>query len=418
MAVLLYRLGIGLYHLGIRLAALFNPKARQWVQGRAGWREALHNWRANVPAQAKVVWMHCASLGEFEQGRPVLEQLRQRYPDLQVVLSFYSPSGYEQRKNYSGADYVCYLPADSPANSQRWLSELQPDLIVFVKYEFWYFHLKAAFQRNIPTYIIAASFRADQIFFRWYGQLFRQLLQSFAHLYVQTAKDADLLSTLDLKQVTVAGDPRVDQVLSIASADYHFPLIAQFAAQHKVFIAGSSWPPGEEILLADQQLWAGDWKLLIAPHDISAGHVQQIIDRLELRWVRYSSAPSPEDLQQARVLILDTIGMLSRVYRYGDLAYIGGGFGRSIHNTLEPAAHGLPVLFGPRHEKFSEAITLLQRGGAFLIESTEEFQQVFAHLSLPENHRQAAAVIQSYLQENQGAASLIAEELGAALRLE
>ena len=418
MSVLLYRLAVGAYHLAIRLAALFNPKAKAWVDGRTGWLEDLRRWRASLRTEDRVVWMHAASLGEFEQGRPVLEQLRKDYPNLKIALSFYSPSGYEQRKNYATADYVCYLPADTARNAQHWISSLRPDLIVFVKYEFWYFHLQAAFSQNIPTYLIAGAFRREQSFFRWYGGMFLELLRQFRHLHVQTIADQNLLKQYGLEAVTVTGDPRVDQVMSIAELEVHYPRIATFGEGVELFIAGSTWPPGETILLSNGQQWRTDWKLLIAPHDISAGHVQQIVDRCPLPPLRYSTEPSAEELRAARILILDTIGMLSRVYRYGSLVYIGGGFGRSIHNTLEPAAYGLPILFGPKHKKFAEAVALSQRGGAFVIENQEDFDQRFEALRNPEARAIASREVAKYLQENRGATERIVADLSKVLRPE
>ncbi len=418
MSVLLYRLAIGLYHFGIRIAALFNAKAASWVQGRKNWLEKLQAWRQSVPADAKVLWMHCASLGEFEQGRSVLEQLRKDHPDLQLVLSFYSPSGYEQRKDYPVANYVCYLPHDGPSRARQWLDELRPNTIVFVKYEFWYFHLQAAFQRHIPTYLIAAVFRPDQLFFQWYGKAFRKLLSNFTHLYVQTTNDANLLNAHDITNTTGVGDPRVDQVIALAESEAAFPVVEAFGNGHKVLIAGSTWPPGEKILFAKPELWEQDWKLLIAPHDISEGHVKQIVKDCPLPYVRYSAKPSNDELQQARVLILDTIGMLSRVYRCGDLAYIGGGFGRSIHNTLEPAAHGLPIIFGPKHEKFFEAVQLKEQGGAFVIKNEVDFQQVFQQMQDPENRKRAVKQVMNYLADNRGAASSIANALGEGFQRE
>lgn len=415
MSVLLYRFAIGFYHLAIRLAAVFNAKAAAWVQGRRDWLGQLQAWRQAVPAEAQVLWMHCASLGEFEQGRPVLEQLRREHPDLQIVLSFYSPSGYEQRKNYPTANYVCYLPPDGPRRARQWLEVLSPDLIVFVKYEFWYFHLKSAFQRQVPVYLIAGVFRPNQLFFRWYGRAFKAVLSRFAHLYVQTDKDLSLLHAHGIENASAVGDPRVDQVIALAESEVQFPVVNSFRAGHKVLIAGSTWPPGESILLSDQEWWTADWKLIIAPHDISEGHISQIIKACQIPFVRYSSNPSEESLRSARILILDTIGMLSRVYRCGDLAYIGGGFGRSIHNTLEPAAHGLPVIFGPRHGKFFEAIRLREMGGAFVINNEEDFREVFDQLQGAEKRARAVNQVLGYLADNRGAASAIAGALSKVL---
>ncbi|MEL6835685.1 MAG: glycosyltransferase N-terminal domain-containing protein [Bacteroidota bacterium] len=418
MGSLLYRIAVSAYHLGIRLAALFNPKARAWVDGRQNWLADLQGWRSTIAANDKVLWMHCASLGEFEQGRPVLEQLRKDFPHLKIVLSFYSPSGYELRKNYAAADYICYLPADTSSNAQGWITNLRPDLIVFVKYEFWYFHLQAAFDQRIPTFLIAGAFRPQQLFFRWYGRTFLQLLHRFQHLHVQTLADQQLLQSHGLEQVTVTGDPRVDQVMTIAQETVQYPPIAAFATGAQVFIAGSTWPPGEAILLAQKEWWSSDWKLLIAPHDISESHVQQIIDRCPLPALRYSSEPTESELRGARILVLDTIGMLSRVYRYGRLVYVGGGFGRSIHNTLEPAAYGLPLLFGPKHHKFAEAVALRESGGAFVIENKADFEACFAELRDPSARALASREVVSYLQQNQGATARIIVDLTKVLRPE
>ncbi len=418
MSQLLYRFAIGAYHLGIRFAAWFNPKAKAWVVGRQNWLAKLKRWRQEVQLNDRVLWMHCASLGEFEQGRPVLEQLRTEFPDLKIVLSFYSPSGYELRKHYAAADYICYLPADTPNNAQQWIVTLQPDLIVFVKYEFWYFHLQAAFDQRIPTYLIAGAFRPKQLFFRWYGKTFQTLLRQFQHLHVQTKSDEDLLKEHGIHKVTVTGDPRVDQVMTIAQIEAQYPAIAAFATGAQLFIAGSTWPPGEAILLAKKEWWTSDWKLLIAPHDIGENHIQQIINRCPMPALRYSSEPSEAHLRAARILILDTIGMLSRVYRYGRLVYIGGGFGRSIHNTLEPAAYGLPILFGPKYHKFTEAVSLAERGGAFVIENEADFESRFTELQLASARALASREVVNYLQENQGATARIVADLAEILRPE
>lgn len=418
MSVLLYRLAIGLYHLGIRIAALFNAKAASWVRGRHAWKKQLKDWRKTIPKGAQVLWMHCASLGEFEQGRPVLERMRTEWPELKIVLSFYSPSGYEQRKNYPAADYVCYLPPDGPLRARNWIATLRPDLIVFVKYEFWYYHLKAVFRRRIPTYLIAGVFRPKQLFFQWYGATFRRLLASFTHLYVQTSADLEQLQQVGIENATVAGDPRVDQVLTLAETEEQFPMIDTFAEGHQLLIAGSTWPPGEAILLADRERWSGEWKLLIAPHDIAEAHVKQICEACPVPVLRYSSQPSESDLRKARILVLDTIGMLSRVYRCGDLAYIGGGFGRSIHNTLEPAAHGLPVIFGPKHEKFFEAVQLREMGGGFVVRNEADFEQIFTELKSKSSREAASAQVALYLKRNRGAASRIAGALSHRLRQE
>jgi 3-deoxy-D-manno-octulosonic-acid transferase len=356
--------------------------------------------------------MHCASLGEFEQGRPVLERIRDEHPEALMVLTFYSPSGYEQQANYPHADYIAYLPADGPGRAKAWIAELRPKLVIFVKYEFWAFYLRELFQGQVPVVLIGGVFRADQLFFRWYGGFFLQLLKGFDRLFVQREVDAELLKTHGVDKVTVAGDPRIDRVLEIARGEIDFPLVAAFKQHESVFIGGSTWPPGERILLKDQEQWRTGWKLLLAPHDIGEAHIQQLEAQLQLPYCRYSQQPSEEELQRSRVLIVDTIGMLSRLYHYGDLAYIGGGFGVSIHNILEPAAHGLPVLIGPTHHKFQEAQTLLAEGGAFEINNEEEFRQRFTSLQKTAEMKKARTAVSEYLRANAGATNKIMEGLG------
>lgn len=411
MIALLYLLIVSLYHVAIYLASLFKPKARAWVDGRKDWQGKLLLWRKNIPTEAKVLWMHCASLGEFEQGRPILELIHERYPDYQIVLSFYSPSGYEQQADYPHADYVTYLPADSPSNARHWVEELRPNLVIFVKYEFWVFHLKALFAAGIPVFLVAGSFREKQLFFQWYGGYFRELLSGFQHLYVQNQSDQDLLHRFGITSVTVAGDPRVDRVLGIAQEEINFPLVASFKGTERLFIGGSTWPVGEQILLTRQAYWEKDWKLLLAPHDISEAHLKNIEALLDVPFCRYSQLVPNQDLSPYRVLILDTIGMLSRVYHYGELAYIGGGFGKSIHNILEPAAHGLPILFGPNHQKFQEALTLKSQRGAFEIINFVDFERYFIGFQEEKVLHQAEKAVRDYLVANQGAAERIVGEL-------
>ena len=411
MTAFIYRLAISLYHAAIYLASWFTPKAKAWVEGRKGWRGSLHAWRSSIPADAKVLWMHCASLGEFEQGRPILELIREKHTNYQIVLSFYSPSGYEQQADYPHADNVTYLPADSPSNARHWVEVLRPNLVVFVKYEFWAFHLKALFAAGIPVFLIAGSFRDKQLFFQWYGGYFLDLLRGFQHLYVQNQRDQDLLHRFGITSVTVAGDPRVDRVLAIARQEINFPLVAAFKGKERLFIGGSTWPAGEKILLHQQAHWENDWKLLLAPHDISEPHLRNIEALLKVPCCRYSQLTSGDDLEPYRVMILDTIGMLSRVYHYGELAYIGGGFGKSIHNTLEPASHGLPILFGPHHQKFQEALTLKSKGGAFEILNFKYFECYFNDFQDKKVFAQAQKAVRDYLAANQGAAERIVGEL-------
>ncbi len=407
MTNIFYRLGVGIYHLVIRIIAAFNPKAKAWVDGRKDNIERLKNWRITLKNDTPLLWMHCASLGEFEQGRPVLEQFRKQFPQYKIALSFYSPSGFEQRKNYNGADWVGYLPADSNKNAHEWLGVLQPSLVIFVKYEFWVAHLAALFEAKIPGFLIAASFREDQLFFKWYTSFFRQLLHGFEYIFTQSQKDIELLKTIHIHKAVFAGDPRVDRVLEIAAKAESVPEINDFKGTEKLLIAGSSWPPDEDILLTDQKYWAKNWKLLIVPHEVNDRHISQVCNKIKLPSIRFSDIQLDTNLSEIRIMVLDKIGMLSKVYRYANLAYIGGGFGTSIHNTLEPAAFNLPIFIGPKYHKFPEAVAFIEQKGAFLIKNKEDFHKHFSTLCLDENRQKASRIIQQYMDMNKGATEQI-----------
>lgn len=410
----MYYLFIKCYHLLLHLASPFHAKARQWVRGRRGWRSALTNWRRSVAGERPLIWMHCASLGEFEQGRPVLEGLRGQYPDAALVLTFFSPSGYEQRKSYAGADYVAYLPPDGPGNARFWLDTLRPDLAIFVKYEFWYYHLRALQQRGTPTLLIAAQLRPRQLSLPGYGGLLLRLLQGFDHIFAQTEASQALLRQKGLQRLSLAGDPRVDRVAAIAEEATDYPLIQQFAEGFHLLIAGSSWEADEKLLssLSQQPAWPADWKMLIAPHRTDESHVADLLQRLPPNTLRYSTAPGEAELRRARLLVLDTIGMLSQVYRYGRLAYIGGGFGAGIHNTLEPIAHGLPVIFGPRHGKFPEAEALLVTGGGFCVRDETELASVFTDLLSEDRYTKASRAALGYIDRQRGSTEKILAWIG------
>lgn len=409
----LYSLGIALYHLLIRLAALLgHPKAVQWTAGRRHWLRELRRWRDSRPGQ-EVCWMHCASLGEFEQGRPVLEEIRRRRPELLLVLTFYSPSGYLQRRHYSGADYIAYLPPDSARNARNWIDSLRPQQIIFVKYDFWPQLLLAAARARIPLYLIAAHFRAGQWFFRPWAGFSRQLLDCFTHLYLQDSSSQPLLDRLGVHRHSVAGDPRVDRVLSIAGQRQDYPLLAGFCGRpgQCLLIAGSTWPADEAMLLD----WAHTempphWKLLLVPHETGEQHLQALTAAIRLPWLRYTQAAGRQ-LADARVMLLDTMGMLSQIYRYGQVAYVGGGFGAGVHNTLEPAAHGLPVIFGPRHHKFIETARLQQQGGGFGLQRPQDFAPCL-ELLLDDERRQAAGrAARACVESLAGATDRIVEDI-------
>lgn len=405
----LYTIAIYLYYLGIRLLSLFSPKARQWVAGRRGLWIQLEAFRADLPVNASVLWIHCASLGEFEQGRPVIEAMRDRFPDVRIVLSFFSPSGYEVRKEYDQVDLVCYLPIDLPGPARRFVTTLRPDLAIFVKYEFWYHHLRCLHEAEVPTLLISAIFRPEQLFFRSYAGWYRQMLFFFEHIFVQDESSARLLEGIGYTQITVAGDSRVDRVLQLSRSAPEYALVARFTADHPVWIAGSTWPADEQLLLPFfAQHLPDHWRIILAPHEIGEAHLQSIEAGAEIPLIRYSRAQTrPEELADARMLLIDNIGMLSSLYQYGRLAYIGGGFGKAIHNLLEPIAFRLPVLFGPRHEKFQEANYLIRHGGGYAVQNAVELRERFEQLQDEEAYQQAAEQAYAYLLEQQGSTEKI-----------
>jgi 3-deoxy-D-manno-octulosonic-acid transferase len=409
----MYDLIIRLFVGVLRLAAVFNVKARLWVEGRRNWRK---RYRVAFRKTAPVLWVHAASLGEFEQGRPVIEAFREKFPDWQVVLTFFSPSGYEIRKNYDRADWVTYLPADTRRNARDFLELVQPDRAIFIKYEFWSNYLHELRRRGVPTLLVSALFREGQPFFRPWGGFWRRMLGCVAHFFVQNAASAALLRRLGFENVTVAGDTRVDRVLKLAAGAIENDLARAFTAGHDpVFIAGSSWPADEAVFLPVlQQPEFQHFKAIIAPHEPSPAHLQRLEKLLGADMVRYSQA-QPETAGAARFLVIDNVGMLNTLYRYGTLAYIGGGFGSGIHNILEPAAYGLPVLFGPNYGKFEEARELVARGGAFVVQDSAALARTLDHLSQPRAYRTGASAVTAFLQESRGATRLIMEYLGGTL---
>lgn len=401
--ILFYELFIRLLTTGIRLAAVFQSKARRWVLGRRHWRT---RYRAAFQKKGRVLWVHAASLGEFEQGRPLIESFREAFPGWQIVLTFFSPSGYEIRKNYPHADFVCYLPADTRRNARDFIDLIRPDAAVFVKYEFWANYLLELKRRATPTLLVSALFRPGQPFFHWYGGIWRRMLGCFTHFFVQNQNSGWLLQNLGFQNVTVAGDTRVDRVLKLAENAPENEIVRTFAGEHPVFVAGSSWEADESVFLpALNRPEFQQFKIVIAPHEPSEKHLAQLIQKLNRPFIRYSEYLSR--LQPADVLLIDNVGMLNTLYRYGTVAYIGGGFGKGIHNTLEPAAFGLPVLFGPRYEKFEEARQLVARGGAFAIRDTEDLVAALQKLQDPFAYQQASLAVQAYLAESRGATEQI-----------
>lgn len=405
----MYTLSIRLYTLFLRFAALFHPKARRWVEGRRNWQA---RYQAAFQPAGKVLWVHAASLGEFEQGRPVMEAFRQRYPDWQLVLTFFSPSGYEIRKNYPGADFVCYLPADTPGQVRDFLDWLQPDLVIMIKYEFWANYLFALHRRNIPVLLISGLFRPDQRFFKPWGGFWRRVLGCFTHFFVQNEISQQLLAGIGLHNSTLAGDTRIDRVLQLAAQAPENERVRHFAQGARVLIAGSSWEADERIL-ADwlRSPAAGGYKLIIAPHEPSEAHIRQLEALLPLPVVRYSHYDPGAD-SGIRVMVIDNVGMLNTLYRYGHLAFIGGGFGKGIHNTLEPAAFGLPVLFGPRYRAFEEACAFIAGGGAFEVQDAAGLEAALRRLEATEAYERAAMAVGNYLRAQRGATERIMAFVG------
>ncbi|MCB0807291.1 MAG: 3-deoxy-D-manno-octulosonic acid transferase, partial [Bacteroidales bacterium] len=370
-----YNIAIQLYLLLIRLASLFNKKAALWLSGRKNLFTDLSN---RIDTKAKYIWIHCASLGEFEQGRPVIEQIRKELPGYKIALSFFSPSGYEVRKNYNGVDLVTYLPIDTPGNARKFIEILNPQLAVFVKYEFWFNYLKALHNKDVAVLIISAIFRKEQHFFKTYGGWFRNQLRNIHRIFVQNQTSAGLLHSIGIENVTISGDTRFDRVADIALQPKKFPVVEKFAEGSKVLLAGSSWPADERFLpslLKQQEL-----KLIIAPHEIHEEHLKSIETMFpEGQIIRFSKA-TDHNIGSAEVLLIDGIGFLSSLYQYCDIAHIGGGFGKGIHNILEAVTFGKPVVFGPNYRKFNEAVELIQNGGAFTIKDEKEFLTITGKL--------------------------------------
>ena len=411
---LLYDIGLNAYQAAIALAAPFNQKAKLMRQGREQQFERMQ--QALQGNQAPVVWFHCASLGEFEQGRPVIEAFREEFPGYKVMLTFFSPSGYEVRKNYTGADYIFYLPLDSHHNANRFLDIVKPRLAVFVKYEFWHYYLQALEQRAIPVLSISAIFRPDQVFFKPYGEFNRNMLRRFTHLYTQNQASLQLLQGIGIAKASVAGDTRFDRVLQTAAGVKAIPVVEAFAGEQPVFMIGSSWPADIDVLLPLIHKYRQSIKFIIAPHEIHESGISQLQQQLGDGAVRFSQA-SVADAARYSVLVIDNIGMLSSLYSYGTYAYIGGAFGKGLHNTLEAAVFGLPLFFGPRFEKFQEAKDLVQLGCAFPVTNAEELLQAFARVHETPGLRQSITDKEkTYVQEQAGATAKIMADVRKLLK--
>lgn len=395
--------------LGVAIASLFNEKVRKMWRGE---REAFRILKEQVDPNAQYVWFHAASLGEFEQGRPIIERLRQEYSEYKILLTFYSPSGYEVRKNYQGADIICYMPIDTVTNARRFLRLVRPCMAFFIKYEFWYNFLHILKHRNVPTYSVSSIFRPNQVFFRWYGKNYGRVLRCFTKFFVQNEQSKELLNSIGITEVEITGDTRFDRVLQIKEAAKELPVVEAFASG-RLFVAGSSWLPDEEIFIKYFNEHR-DWKLIIAPHVIGEDHLQQIEKLLEGRKViRYTEAAKTESqLSTAEVLIIDCFGLLSSIYRYGQVAYVGGGFGVGIHNLPEAAVWDIPVFFGPNNERFQEAQELKKNGGGLEIHNYEEFAARMDELTAdPASILKRGEAAGGYVKGNAGATEIILRQL-------
>lgn len=386
---MIYNIVIYFVLWGMAIASLFNEKVRKMWRGE---REAFKILKQKVDPNAKYIWFHAASLGEFEQGRPLMERIRKDYPQYKILLTFYSPSGYEVRKNYEGADIICYMPVDTRLNAIRFLRLVRPVMAFFIKYEFWSNFLHILKHRNIPTYSVSSIFREDQVFFKWYGRNYAGVLKCFTRFFVQNEESKRLLEGIGITAVDVVGDTRFDRVLQIKEAAKQLPICEAFRTgvassqsadvphhDFKVFVAGSSWPPDENIFIPFFNEHK-DWRLLIAPHVIAEEHLKLILSLIKGKKVVRYTQTTPEEAADADVLIIDCFGLLSSMYNYGDVAYIGGGFGVGIHNTLEAAVWNMPVIFGPNNKKFQEAQGLLKSGGGFEINTYEDFSGLMSSL--------------------------------------
>ncbi|MCC8174545.1 MAG: 3-deoxy-D-manno-octulosonic acid transferase [Odoribacter sp.] len=389
------------------MAAPFNKKAALWRDGRKNIRKEIFKIKKD---NRKLVWFHAASLGEFEQGRPVIEALKEKEPECKILLTFFSPSGYEVRKNYQQADYILYLPADTSANARFFIEHIQPDVAVFIKYEFWYNYLYNLYKNQIPVYLISAIFRKEQPFFKSWGKLHRKMLQFFSRIFVQDKESVSLLKSIGINHVELAGDTRFDRVNQIAQEAKIIEKAEHFLQGAPTVVCGSTWQQDEEMLLSYINQYEGEYKFIMAPHEISDSHIRSIISALSVKVVKYSE--NTADYKDAKVLLIDCIGILSVLYRYGKIAYIGGGFGAGIHNTLEAAVYGIPVIFGPKYKKFQEAVCLIQEGAGFMVKDKNELYEVLNTLiDNPEIAEVAGKKASEYVKTQLGSTEIIVKYL-------
>jgi len=405
----IYTISIFLYSILIKLASPFNTKARQISEGRA---RVLEELKAKIKHDRPIIWVHCASLGEFEQGRPIIETIKKDYPQYRVFLTFFSPSGFEIRKDYKLADYICYLPADTKRNAQKLIELVRPELVFFVKYEFWYNYITELKKRNIPLYLVSAIFRKNQLFFKsspW-GKWYRQMLSGFEHFFVQDESSVQLLAQIGIHNVTKAGDTRFDRVAEIARNGKNIPLVDKFKGSSPLVVAGSTWKPDEELLVQYIQSHP-ETKFIIAPHETKKANIERLMNLLKNGAICYTVA-TEESVINKQVLIVDTIGLLSAIYKYADLAYIGGGFGVGIHNTLEAAVFGMPIVFGPNYLKFQEATSMVNLGIAYPVSDYDSLQTILNNLLTDTAKKDSISRdCITFANQNLGATSIILDKV-------
>lgn len=404
----IYNFGVWFYVFVIYLVSPFNKKANKWIKGR---KHVFAEIADKVNPLDNNVWFHVSSLGEFEQGRPVIEELKKKYPEHKVIVTFFSPSGYEVRKDFEGADAIFYLPMDTPRNAKKFIELVNPKMVFFVKYEFWFHYLNALKKKGIHTYLFSAIFRPQQHFFKWYGGWYRKLLNLFSFIWVQNSDSERLLQSIGIKQVSVGGDTRFDRVFQIAQESKSMEIFDFFCADQKVIVAGSTWQKDEEALLYMLNTLDFDVKLILAPHEIHAGNISRIENLFAKKSIRMSQA-NAENIRNFRVLIIDNIGLLSSIYKYGHIGYIGGGFGAGIHNTLEAATYGIPVVFGPNYQKFNEAKDLILQNAAFTFADNKQLLNIVFRLF---NNGDACKICGQnaidYVHEMRGGTALVMDKI-------
>jgi len=407
MLNLLYNFLIHAYSFTISIIVPFNSKAKFWVEGRKNIFERLGSTSLTNRGSTSLVWFHCASLGEFEQGRPVIEAFRVKYPAYKILVTFFSPSGYEIRKNYTGADFIFYLPADTPQNAKKFIEIVKPSIVFFVKYEFWRNYLTELEKQHIPVISFSAIFRPNQLFFKSYGGFYREILTKFKHVLVQNQESFDLLKSIDIQQITLAGDTRFDRVKQIVDAKKDIPIAERFKANRQILMVGSAWQTDMEVLIPLMNLLKNDSNLtfVIAPHELHREEINAWQKQIESKSICFSEVKTDTKLIDYQVLIINNIGMLSSLYQYADFAFIGGSFGKGLHNILEAATFGMPILFGNKaYHKFQEAVDLVKQGGAYAIESTDDLGEILYDLRSNEvKKKKADKISQNYVLQNIGA---------------